>query len=384
MLKTKFAKVVCSLSLVAVAATGLVSCSGGSSSGANDSQVAATINDKKITEGQVTSKVDALRTKYGLSSDDAWGSWLARFNMTPESVREEMINSFAEGDLIAAGAKEMGLEVEESEIDSYVSKMKEKYSTDEAWSAALEKAGFSESEYRETIRTSLLKSKVQSKLSEDVQVTDEERLEYAKKYSSFLNGAKRSSHVLIATDDKETAEDVLARIKAGTLTIEDAAKEYSKDTGSAAKGGDVGWDKLNQFVKEYTEALKELDKGQVSELVTSQYGFHIIKCTDVWEAPEELTSTDQMPKDIVDAITRMGTTTKTNEKFTAWLKKQREASNLDIKPMPEGLSYSIDVEKYKKPAAESPEKKPESEQESSAEGSASKSESSESDSSESK
>ena len=109
--------------------------------------------------------------------------------------------------------------------------------------------------------------------------SDEDVLSYAQTYISSFDGAKRSSHILFDADDTETAQSVLDQINAGTLDFAEAAKTYSKDS-SAQNGGDVGWDKLNSFVSEYTAGLADLSKGQVSGLVTSSYGIHIIKCTD--------------------------------------------------------------------------------------------------------
>lgn len=74
----------------------------------------------------------------------------------------------------------------------------------------------------------------------------------------------------------------------------------------------MGWDKTSSFVKEYTDALSGLEKDQVSGLVTSSYGIHIIKCTDVYNAPKEkaddgtetvkITSLDQIPSEWQETI----------------------------------------------------------------------------------
>ena len=93
---------------------------------------------------------------------------------------------------------------------------------------------------------------------------------------------------------------MLDKINAGELDFATAAESYSKDTASAAEGGNVGWDRLSNLVTEYTTALADLNKGDVSGLVTSTYGIHIIQCTDVFEAPEELTSLDQLPTEFQD------------------------------------------------------------------------------------
>ena len=93
-------------------------------------------------------------------------------------------------------------------------------------------------------------------------------------------------------DDQATAQEVLDKINSGELDFADAAQQYSQDEGSKADGGNVGWDKLTSFVDEYQTALDGLEKDQVSALVTSTYGIHIIKCTDVFTAPDEVTSID--------------------------------------------------------------------------------------------
>ena len=138
---------------------------------------------------------------------------------------------------------------------------------------------------------------------------------------------------------------MLDKLNAGELDFAEAAKEYSKD-GSASDGGDVGWDKTSSFVEEYQTALDGLEKDQMSGLVTSTYGIHIIKCTDVFTAPEEVTSLDQIPSDWVDSIKSSLKSQKQNEAYQQWLEEYKESSDVVINPMPEGLPYAVDMSKY--------------------------------------
>jgi peptidyl-prolyl cis-trans isomerase C len=87
----------------------------------------------------------------------------------------------------------------------------------------------------------------------------------------------KARHILL--EDEGEAKKVLERLKKG----EDFAKlagELSKDPGSGKEGGDLGWFEKERMVPEFAEAAFKLDKGQMSELVKSQFGFHIIKVDD--------------------------------------------------------------------------------------------------------
>ena len=87
----------------------------------------------------------------------------------------------------------------------------------------------------------------------------------------------RARHILVPTE--EEAKAVLAEIKKGTDFAE-LAKQKSKDPGAAAEGGDLGYFSKEQMVPEFAEAAFKLEKGQVSDPVKTQFGWHIIKVED--------------------------------------------------------------------------------------------------------
>jgi peptidyl-prolyl cis-trans isomerase C len=90
----------------------------------------------------------------------------------------------------------------------------------------------------------------------------------------------RARHILV--DKEDVAKGIVDQLKKGAK-FEDLAKQ-SKDTGSAAKGGDLDWNPPAQFVKPFSDAMVKLEKGKFTETpVQSQFGYHVIKLDDVRE-----------------------------------------------------------------------------------------------------
>ena len=122
-------------------------------------------------------------------------------------------------------------------------------------------------------------------------------------YDKFVaaNGGKeyRARHILVETKDQ--AEAILASLKKGGK-FEDIAKKQSKDPGSGANGGDLDWAAPGNYVKEFSDAMVALNKGQVSAPVQSQFGFHIIRLDDVREA--QLPKLEDVKPQIVQQMTQ--------------------------------------------------------------------------------
>jgi len=95
----------------------------------------------------------------------------------------------------------------------------------------------------------------------------------------------RASHILLKTDGKEDAavkkqaEELLARAKAGA-DFAKLATQYSEDTASKVKGGDLDFFPKGQMVPEFDKVAFSLKPGEISDVVRSQFGYHIIKVTD--------------------------------------------------------------------------------------------------------
>lgn len=126
-----------------------------------------------------------------------------------------------------------------------------------------------------------------------MQVTDEESKKFYQENASKFQGdeQRRASHILIGfgasptpaskAEAKKKAEQVLAEVKKNPTKFADLAKKYSQDPGSGEKGGDLGLFARGAMVKPFEDAAYSMKVGDVSGLVESQFGYHIIKLTEI-------------------------------------------------------------------------------------------------------
>lgn len=91
-----------------------------------------------------------------------------------------------------------------------------------------------------------------------------------------MAGEVRASHILVKTEKE--ANNLLNQINSGR-TFSELAKKYS-ECPSGKSGGDLGFFGKGRMVKEFEDAAFGLEKGQVSQPVKTQFGYHLIKVTD--------------------------------------------------------------------------------------------------------
>jgi peptidyl-prolyl cis-trans isomerase C len=109
--------------------------------------------------------------------------------------------------------------------------------------------------------------------------------EYDAQVATLDKTEYHARHILVASKDKALAEDIIKKLDKGAK-FEDLAKQYSIDTGSKVKGGDLDWFAPGRMVKPFADALKGLKKGEITQQpVETQFGWHIIQLEDTRDAP---------------------------------------------------------------------------------------------------
>ncbi|CUB59104.1 Foldase protein PrsA 1 precursor [Bacillus subtilis] len=172
--------------------------------------------------------------------------------------------------------------VEDKEVDKKYDEMKKQYGNQ--FDTLLKQQGIKEETLKTGVRAQLAQEKAIEKTITDKELKDNYKPEI------------KASHILVK--DEATAKKVKEELGQGK-SFEELAKQYSEDTGSKEKGGDLGFFGAGKMVKEFEDAAYKLKKDEVSEPVKSQFGYHIIKVTDIKE-PEK--SFEQSKADIKKEI----------------------------------------------------------------------------------
>lgn len=254
--------------------------------------LAETFRNRKASEQPKAVEVtDAEKAEFYKNNPNAFDQFVAgnsRLKSAPAEQREALKPQYAELEILVERAKRMGLQNERG----YQMNLRVQ-------------------------RASYLASRAQQELRNTTQVSDDDmRGFYDKNKDQF--GETRARHILIMTPEarqqragapqkpgapateeeaKKKAEDILARIKAGE-DFAKLAKENSDDS-SAEQGGDLGFFRKDvRFVPEFKDAVFKLKPGEVSEIVKTQFGYHIIKVDEQRTAPFDET----MKADIKDRI----------------------------------------------------------------------------------
>ncbi len=216
-----------------------------------------------------------------------------------EKLKSVVLEQLIVKELLLQKAQELNLKLTNEEIDQALRDIKDELGiSEEEFNKVLVEQGITLDIVKQTYHDQLLISKVMKQELPQPVVTDDEIRSYYEENKEKVMQVK-ASHVLVCYKDtmfctserteaeaKVRAEEVLAKAKAGTDFAE-LAKQYSDDN-SAQKGGDLGYFSKGQMVKEFEDAAFGLSKDQVSNIVKTQFGFHVITVFDKQVTFDEL------------------------------------------------------------------------------------------------
>lgn len=184
------------------------------------------------------------------------------------------------------------IDVPEADVDARLEQIKKQFPTEEAFKQTLAQQKMTVEQLREDAKSDMRVAKMlEGEVNAGVSVQPQDvSAFYEQNPDKFKQGERvRASHILIRADEKadaktkeaarSKADDVLKQAKAGKDFAE-LAKFYSQDPGSAPSGGDLGYFTHGQMVGPFEQAAFGLKPGDISGVVETPFGYHIIKVAD--------------------------------------------------------------------------------------------------------
>lgn len=208
-----------------------------------------------------------------------------------QMVKKQILDRMIETELLYQESRKKEIRVEFQAVENQMNDIKKRFPNDVEYQKAIKQMNLSEAIIRVQIEKGLaINGLVKTQIAGKIKISDEETKEF---YNANLDrfrqpGEVKASHILIKVDAEATElqkaearkkiEDIQGKLKKGD-DFTALASEYSEGP-SRSKGGDLGFFKRGQMVKPFEDAAFALEIDQVSEIVETPFGLHLIKVFD--------------------------------------------------------------------------------------------------------
>jgi foldase protein PrsA len=264
------------LALVAVL---VAACGGGGGSGSVPADSVATVGGTPVT-----------KTTFQSLMNVAFAKFVAQGQKPPKvgtptytQLRDQAVTFLVQEDELQQEGKKLGVTVSQKDVEARLAQIKKSYGATK-FASALKTAHITLPEYElYSLRPTLLGEKLQSKVTQDVKVSQSDAQKYYNQNKSSFTTPKTREvrHILVTT--KALADQIETKLKANPASFPTLAKKYSKDTASAQQGGKLcvahggTSGACQQTVPPFDKAAFSLKTHEISQPVHSVYGWHIIQ-----------------------------------------------------------------------------------------------------------
>ena len=244
----------------------------------------ATVNGTVITQDDFDIELERVRNQFARDGRSLNESQLANIK---KGVLETLINR----ELLFQESQNKGIKIEDKEVNKQFDIVKKRFPNENEYKAALQKMGISEAELKSQIKEGMaIQQFIDDYLVQKVKVSEAEVKDFYENNPDMFKQHEqiKGSHILIKFDiqaDKSTKDQANKKIKKIQKKLEagedftSLAKEFSEGP-SNIKGGDIGYFNRGQMVKPFEDAAFKLKPGEVSDIVETRFGYHLIKVVD--------------------------------------------------------------------------------------------------------
>jgi peptidyl-prolyl cis-trans isomerase C len=241
------------------------------------------VNGSEITKEHLLERAELIRTQ--LPAGSAGADFYAR-------VLENMVGA----ELLSQSATKNGFMPSDEELEAELSNQSVRFGGLEAFRSALEQQGLSLEDARSDLRRDMgIQRLIDEKIGAAVLVTEEEKQSFYDENQEAMQSPERFkvAHILIGVEDSATTEEkAAARKKAESIRsmvdagqdFADLARRNSDDPGSKDTGGELPMMRRGETVAPFEAAALTLAPGELSDVVETQYGYHVIKMVERHEA----------------------------------------------------------------------------------------------------
>ena len=294
----------------------------------------ATVNGTDITLGNYEKLLalnkSSMEAYYG---SDIWSQEIEEGKTYEDMVKEMVIETMILSEIIYQQAQKDKVAPTDEEVKEQIDSFNESIKDDTEYKKSLKKMGIDEKFLKYQFARDLANVNLEAKFEKDVEISEDEMKKYYEENKDdFYTDTVKASHILLKTIDddgkelsedkkkeaKKKAEEALAKVKSGE-DFAKVAKEYSEDS-SASSGGELGTFGRGKMVTEFENAAFAMKAGEISDIVETEYGYHIIKVTDRVDKQETY-------DDVKDKIK----STLASEKYTEYVEKLKKDSTIEQK-----------------------------------------------------
>jgi len=254
------------------------------SSGAKQKSAVASVNGVLIPKAYLEREVRRFEEQA-----------LSQGQLVDESQRDQLnrqaLDTLIDIELLYQESQRRGFEISEERIEEQLNSLRTQFGDEEGYAAALEQIGISDGELRTELGRQLaIQEMIDKDITPATTVSEQESTDFYENNPAFFFSPEqvRASHILILVspdageEEKSEARSRITEIRKRIVAGEDFAElagQFSEDN-SSMNGGDLGFFQREQMVKPFADAAFSLQIGELSEVVTTQYGFHLIRVTD--------------------------------------------------------------------------------------------------------
>ncbi len=244
----------------------------------------AVVNGVTIKQAVFDSEFNAIKKKIASQGKPVSEEQLAE-------IKKRIVDNLIDQELLFQESQKQKIKVKQAEIDDSLATIKKKFNNEADFTKALTEINVSKKDLLAKVQQNLaIKKLVQTNIIRKINISEKESRDFYTAHPDYfkLPEQVKASHILIKLDPKaDISQEAEAKKKITNLQKQlkqgedfaTLAKIYSEGP-SNTKGGDLGYFKRGQMVKPFEAVAFVLKPGEISDVVKTQFGFHLIKVTD--------------------------------------------------------------------------------------------------------